>query len=178
MTLHIPLEIWQKLRTYTELCAPNEVTGIGTVVVLDSENLMVTETFLPRQTTSPAECEFKDGELNEIICDLLEQSPERAAELRFRWHSHGQSKVFWSGKDEADIDSWESPWVVNLVTNVHGEFLVRLDYFSPLRIRNYPMELRIDVPEGSEALYAACAEELKTKLSFMNALAQTLRKEP
>lgn len=178
MTLHIPLEIWQKLRSYTELSAPNEVTGIGTVVVLDPENLLVTETFLPRQTTSPAECEFKEGELNEIICDLLEQSPERAAELRFRWHSHGRSKVFWSGKDEADIDSWESPWVVNLVMNVYGEFLIRLDYFKPLRIRDHPVALRIDMPEKDAALRARCVAELKEKLTFANVFAQTLRKEP
>lgn len=177
MTLHIPVEIWQRLQHYTELCSPNEVTGIGTVVVLDPENLLVTETFLPRQTTSPAACEFKEGELNEIIYGLLEKDADRTGQLRFRWHSHGLSEVFWSQKDERDIEAWEASWVVNLVMNARGEYLLRLDYFSPLRIRNYAIGLQIDYPDSS-TLRAQCAAELREKLSFANILASQLRKEP
>lgn len=176
MVLHIPVEIWRKLQLYTKLSAPNEVTGIGTIVALDAENLKVTEVFLPRQTTSLAECQFKEGELNEIIYDLLEHDPERAGQLRFRWHSHGSSGVFWSQKDEKDIESWEAPWVVNLVMNTRSEFLIRFDYFEPLRIRNYQMQLQVDYPDDSE-LRMACAEELSEKLSVLNPSSRFFGKE-
>jgi len=176
MVLRIPFEIWQKLQLYVELSAPNEVTGIGTVVVRDAENLEVTEIFLSRQMTSPAVCEFEDGELNGIIYDLMEQNPERVSQLRFRWHSHGCGKVFWSQKDERDIESWEAPWVVNLVMNVQGDYLCRLDYFQPLRIREYPVKIKVDYLES--ALRENCAQELREKLTVMSAMAQHMRKEP
>lgn len=166
MVLWIPFEIWRKLRYYTELSSPNEVTGIGTVVALNTENLEVTEVFLPRQVTSPAYCEFKEGELNQIINDLIEQSPERAGQLRFRWHSHGRSNVFWSQKDERDIDSWDASWVVNLVMNAQGEHLCRLDFFQPLRVRDYPVELRVKYPDNSD-VRAVCAQELSAKLTLV-----------
>jgi len=176
MVLQIPFEIWRKLRYYTELSSPNEVTGIGTVAVLDAENLEVTEVFLPRQLTSPAYCEFKEGELNGIIGDLIEQSPERAGQLRFRWHSHGQSDVFWSQKDEQDIASWDASWVVNLVMNVQGKHLCRLDYFQPLRVRNYPVELRVKYPDDF-GVRAVCAQELSAKLTLVKLPVPFLGKE-
>lgn len=178
MILHIPLTIWQKLQLYTELSLPDEVTGIGTIRVLDPENLLVTETFLPRQKTSPAACEFFDGELNQIIYDLIELDPDHGASaLRFRWHSHGYGQVFWSSKDESDIDSWDAPWVVNLVMNVHGDSLLRLDYFSPLRVRNHPVKLRIDCPDFL-ALRHSCQQELDEKLHRVPLVGkQTLVKE-
>lgn len=180
MNLHIPSETWQKLQLYAELSLPNEVTGIGTIQVLGREDLLVTETFLPRQKTSPAVCEFADGELNEIMYSLIERNPERgASELRFRWHSHGQGRVFWSGKDEQDIESWESPWVVNLVINTRGEHLLRLDCFNPLRISNHPVNLCIDYP-GDFALRIACQEELQQRLMVVPppAIGQFFGKEP
>ena len=177
MNLHIPISIWQKLRLYAELSLPNEVTGIGTISVLDPNNLLVTETFLPRQETSPGFCEFADGELNQIIHDLIERDPESgASRLRFRWHSHGLGGVFWSPHDESDIESWEASWVVNLVMNVYGECLTRLDCFEPLRIREHPIKLCIDYPEDP-ALRAACSQELREKLFAMSAAKRTYRKE-
>lgn len=180
MNLHIPFAMWQKLQLYAELSLPNEVTGIGTIRVLGREDLLVTELFLPHQKTSPAVCEFADGELNQIMYDLIERDPERgASDLRFRWHSHGRGQVFWSGKDENDIDSWEAPWVVNLVINTRGEHLLRLDYFEPLRVRNHPVDLRIDWPEEF-ALRVACQQELQQKLMVVPPpnIGQVFGKEP
>lgn len=179
MTLHIPFMIWQKLRLYTELSLPNEVTGIGTVQVVDPEHLLVTEIFLPYHKTSPGDCEFADGELNQIMYDLIERDPEHgASELRFRWHSHGYGNVFWSGKDENDINDWDASWVVNLVMNARGEYLARLDYFEPLRIREHPVTLQIDYPEEL-AIRAACQQELQQKQSVIlpPVFGQLLKKE-
>ncbi len=175
--LCIPLAIWQRLRMYVELSAPHEVTGIGTLMLLDAENFYVKEVFLPRQTASQVDCEFQEGELNEIIYELMQGNPSRVEQLRFRWHSHGYSQVFWSQKDEQDIAAWESPWVVNLVMNAQNERLARLDLFSPLRIRNYPLKVEIVIPEDAK-LHNECAEELERKVAFQEAAMRSLGKEP
>lgn len=177
MRLHIPIKIWRQLLSYAQLSAPNEITGIGTVVAIDNESLRVTEIFLPKQVASTVDCEFAEGELNAIVYDLLtREDSARAKELRFRWHSHGLGQVFWSQKDEQDINDWDSSWVVNLVMNAMSEYLVRFDYFEPLRVRNYPVKLIIDYPEDAE-LRRGCAQEIEEKVTFSNA-GQFFRKEP
>ena len=178
MRLHIPVKIWQKLQAYVELSSPNEVTGIGLLDIVGPQDLSVTEIILPRQKTSPALCEFADGEMNQIIYNLMEKEPNLVRQLCFRWHSHGQSSVFWSQKDEDDIEDWDSPWVVNLVMNIYGEYLVRYDTFSPLRVSNYPVDLVIDYPRDT-VLRDACLAELQEKLHVRKIIPQQLamRKE-
>ena len=166
VTLQIPLEIWTQMTAYADSSSPNEVTGIGTVEKIDDATLKVTEIFLPKQTTSPGHCEFKEGELNEIITDLLERDVREAKKLRFRWHSHARCGVFWSPTDEADIDSWEGNWVVNLVMNVRCEYLARLDCFVPFRIRSYPVEIQVICPDDKEKL-AQYTQELVQKLEVV-----------
>lgn len=164
MILHIPIQIWQQMRYYAKASTPNEVTGIGTIRASHSKTeLYVTEVFLPPQRTSPSFSQFDEGALNEVIYDLICQDPERSEELRFRWHSHGESPAFWSSIDMQDIESWESSWVVNAVINAHGDFLARLDIFEPLRVRNVELDLCIDYPEDSN-LFAQCITEIQSKV--------------
>lgn len=147
MTLNIPLSIWRKMRAYVESNLPNEITGIGTVKVVDPDNLLVEEIFLPRQRTTPEHSEFLEGELNQIIDDLVEHSPSHSASaLRFRWHSHAHGEVFWSEEDEDDIEAWDAPWLVSLVMNATDDCLVRFDHFDPLRLRSCPVKLHISDP--------------------------------
>lgn len=179
MNLHIPITIWQRLRLYTELSLPNEVTGIGTIEVQGPDDVVVREVFLPRQKTSPGVCEFADGELNRIIYELIERddaSYSGASQLRFRWHSHALGNVFWSTKDEDDINDWDASWVVNLVMNVHGDHLARLDYFQPLHVHNHPVTLVIDYPEDP-ALRVACLQEIRERLTVMPLVKSPIVKE-
>lgn len=160
MKLHIPIQIWQRMQYYTQLSLPNEVTGIGTIKVIGPEDVEVTEIFLPRQTASPCGCDFVEGALHGVIYDLMETAPERVEQLRFRWHSHAQGKVFWSRRDEQDIDAWDGPWVVNLVLNAEDKYLVRLDTFEPLRLRECPVEIVLTVDDEFDAERAACKQEI------------------
>ena len=161
--LHIPIDIWQRIRYYIDACAPREVTGIGTITRISPTELRVTEVFLPNQCSNAGYCECDDEALNGIIFNLVEDNPARAGDLRFRWHSHANGQCFWSTTDQNDIDNWQSGWVVNLVANVKGESLVRLDLFQPFRIANVPLELAIDLPE-SENLRQTCFAEAKQKV--------------
>lgn len=161
--LHIPIETWQRIRYYIDACAPREVTGIGTITRISPTELRVTEIFLPNQRSNAGYCECDEEELNGIIFNLVEDNPARAGDLRFRWHSHANGQCFWSETDQEDINSWPSDWVVNLVSNVKGDVLARLDMFNPFRVANVPLELVIDLPT-SEELREACFAEAMQKV--------------
>jgi hypothetical protein len=163
ITLHIPIQIWQRIRYYIDACTPREVTGIGTITRIDSRTLRVTKVFLPNQCSSAGYCECDDEALNGIIFNLVEDNPARAGDLRFRWHSHANGQCFWSTTDQEDINNWQSDWVINLVSNVKGDILARLDMFEPFRIANIPLEVIIDLPE-SEDLRRECFAEAQQKV--------------
>lgn len=67
MKLHVPIKIWQRIQYYTQLSLPHEITGIGTINIIDTENLEVTEIFLPRQTANTCSCDLKPGI---VICGV------------------------------------------------------------------------------------------------------------
>ena len=163
ITLHIPIQIWQRIRYYIDACTPREVTGIVTITRIDSRTLRVTKVFLPNQCSSAGYCECDDEALNGIIFNLVEDNPARAGDLRFRWHSHANGQCFWSTTDQEDINNWQSDWVINLVSNVKGDILARLDMFEPFRIANIPLEVIIDLPE-SEDLRRECFAEAQQKV--------------
>lgn len=166
MVLQIPLPIWQQMWSYANYCLPHEVTGIGTLEQLNNQTLRVTEIFLPYQHTNPGYSEFDEGELGNIITDLIATQPERVTDLRFRWHSHGLGQTFWSSTDEKDIASWESSWVANLVINAKGGHLARFDLFEPFRISNIPLTVEIDY-RTDDALAAKYREDVASKVKVM-----------
>ena len=166
MKLIIPFEIWQRMQCYVNLAAPAEITGFGTIKQIAGD-FVVDDIFIPEQASNEAFCETVEGAVNDIILDLIENSPTRVGDLRFRWHSHANGPVFWSITDENDIVSWEGPWVVNLVTNVNGDAKARLDAFmDELNIVNVELEvcLNADIPSGMEQ---ACTAEVRQKVKYL-----------
>ena len=155
-TLQIPYQIWQQLMCYVKARAPYEVTGTGTVELLnDRQDLLVKSIILPYQQVNEAFSEFNKGEFgritHEFLMSDLAHASEIAQQLCLRWHSHGKGKVFWSTHDEYDISTWKGDYVVNIVTNVKGEYKARLDIFRPVRVQNIPLEIEITFPPLSAA---------------------------
>lgn len=164
MVLRIPLEIWQQMLGYATAALPKEVIGVGTITQVSDHELVVREIFLPQQHTNVAYSEVDDGELNKIMTDLIEAGSEEEVEnLRFRWHSHGYSGVFWSQTDNADIEKWQASWAVNLVINAKADALARLDLFEPFRVANLPLEVVIDYFSSPEMLIL-CRQEVAAKV--------------
>lgn len=163
MILHVPFLIMQQIMHYANAALPDEVTGIGTIKAVNPDDFLVTEIFLPHQKCSPGYSEFEEGELNNIITDLITADPKRAADLRFRWHSHAQGQVFWSNTDNADIAKWQAPWAVNLVVNALGGALARFDMFEPFRIIDYTMTVKVEY-EYDSALKQKCFAEVSEKV--------------
>lgn len=167
MVLHLPLPIWQQIQCYVESCLPNEVTGIGAIHIIDPNTVEVTELFLPAQSVDAAYSQFDNGELGRIISKFVGNNPAHAGNLCFRWHSHGHSKVFWSGVDQTDIDRWKGNYVFNLVTNAAGDMLARLDYFKPLRVNNIPVTVQVDYPQLDANLQAQYRAEIAEKVKII-----------
>ncbi|MCL2444736.1 Mov34/MPN/PAD-1 family protein [Candidatus Saccharibacteria bacterium] len=166
LDLVIPLKIWQEILYCTKLCDPNEVTGIGILRLkrVDKETLKVERLFLPEQKVSRGLSTFDETALHGIIVDLADEGKGDDIEwLRFRWHSHGRGDVYFSTIDEEDIDNWAGDWVINLVVNVYGEHVARLDMFEPLRIRQYPVRVIIDYPVNRR-LMDRCKDEVDAKV--------------
>lgn len=169
MKLMIPEKIWERMKGYVLMAAPDEITGIGTISLFTdaagcNSYFMVEDIFVPRQMVCQGYCETDDGAMNEIVTELLENDPEKVGNLRFRFHSHGNAAVFWSATDEEDIAKWQGPWVVNLVMNVRGDYLARLDIRQGKDVfHNIPLE--VDVfhklpPEVTKE----CLEEVRQKV--------------
>ena len=163
MILHIPYRIWLQIREYVQAAQPNEVTGIGAIKVLNKQEVRVTEIFLPRQKADPAYSEFAKGELAKIVSNFVRNNPASAGNLCFRWHSHGIGKVYWSSIDNEDIDHWKGKYVFNLVTNVQGDVLARVDIFEPFRLA-VDAEVVIDYPSLTHEERQNYFDEVCTKV--------------
>ena len=53
------------------------------------------------------------------------------SQLRFLWHSHGVLPVGWSTPDDntaRNVFGADADWTVNLVVNVYGHLLARMDF--------------------------------------------------
>lgn len=157
MQLTVPFNLWRKIMQYAQLSSPKEVTGIG-LVELDpktDDHYVVREIYLPQQRASEVYSEFTETGLHDVISDVIADNIDNATKLRFRWHSHGKSRVFFSAIDNDDIERWESDWVFNLVVNERGDYCIRFDQLRPIRIRNHPVKLHIDYLDGADSMTTA-----------------------
>ena len=166
--LIIDAELYQYMMTLAELSAPNEILGIGMISKKEHDYYMdfvVEEVFVPRQEVSHGYCTFAEGAQNEIIDEVLARG-DSVEELCFRWHSHGYASVFFSPTDEKDIDNCDSPYVVNLVVNAYKDVIARLDVLEPVRVRNIPLEIVIDVPID-DTVVTECADEIAANCKIL-----------
>ncbi len=166
--LIVDSELWGYMMALASLSAPNEVLGIGMITkrcVGYSTDFIVDEIFVPRQEVAANYCSFAEGAQNEIMNDILERG-DSTEKLCFRWHSHGNGSVFFSTIDEKDIDNCDSPYVVNMVVNAYRDSIARLDILEPVRVRNIPLEILVDINE--EILERTkCIREIKEKCKMV-----------
>jgi proteasome lid subunit RPN8/RPN11 len=159
--------VWQQIQAYTKACSPDEITSIGMIDILSSRELIVPEIFIPEQKVSPGFSNFKEGALNKIVFDAL-RAGKNTALMNFRWHSHGTGSVFFSGTDLRDIEEWKGDWVVNLVTNIYGKHIARIDMFKPFRIT---MEIKVVIDyQIDPAVQAACNAVVSEKVERVKPL--------
>ena len=126
----IDLPLLERIRYYVEL-ARGEVSCLGTVE-RDSDNLIVTDLFLPKQTCSGASTEMDHADVANLLVELEQRGIEPKT-LRLWLHSHADMNTFWSETDAETIRGLcNDSFVVSIVTNKKGAMLARVDVFEPI----------------------------------------------
>lgn len=123
--------VWQKLWLYIRL-ARGEVGGLGSVVQTAAAEFLMTDCFLIRQRATDVDNELDPAATSAFLLEYVRANHD-PDQLRLWWHSHAHEAVFWSSDDERTIDHFGGEWLVSLVGNQSGKFLVRFDRYTPVR---------------------------------------------
>ena len=97
---------------------------------LREDRFVVTDLSLIPQKVTPSETELDPQHLCEFLSQCLVQGKDPAS-LRVWWHSHGEIEVHWSRTDQETIRAFPGDYLISIVGNKWGQFLCRLDTFSP-----------------------------------------------
>lgn len=121
----------RKMELYIQKCA-TEIMGFGEVEQKGSD-FLIKDVFILNQDATSASTNFNDETLEEFLVGLIEakKSPK---DIKLWWHSHVNMGCFWSGDDKATARGFQNGWMISIVGNKRGEFLVRLDLFEPIRL--------------------------------------------
>lgn len=156
-------EAMEYLRGYIDY-ADDEVSGLGEVVCTDGA-LVVTGIHLLEQESSRASTEFTDDAIAKFLVECANKEIDTST-LRVWWHSHADMGVFWSTTDRDTTRglSDNMPWLLSIVGNKAGEFLVRLDMKEPIICSMDKLELEvIRLPE--ESFVKQIKDELEEKVT-------------
>lgn len=95
-----------------------EVSGLGTVEVLEDGTLHVVSAMLLKQENTGSHTEIEATAVCKAMDDLMSED----GLLKWWWHSHVDMPVFWSKTDTDTIQEWgEKGWVCATVFNQKSE---------------------------------------------------------
>lgn len=164
--LWITPEAKRKLDLYIQEC-DFEISGLGTIEVLpDNEGVLITDVAIFEQEGTHGETTLDVEGRNQFMLDLLEADEGANLEAwKLWWHSHVDGGTFWSGTDTdtAENKNRNSSFSVSVVGNRRGEYLGRIDIFTPVQTVVDDLELNVYDPV-SEAERKAVQKEIKEKV--------------
>jgi hypothetical protein len=153
---------FRKITSWVDMC-PDEISGYGTVKIIDGA-FVVTDAFLLEQEVTGTTTELDamaTAKLMDEIDSKSEEEKEELGELRLWWHSHVNMDVFWSTTDEEAVETISgNPYFLSSVFNKRGEVKTRLDSFA------VPYQMTVDdIPYKVESddSYASVIAELMRK---------------
>lgn len=157
------------MQLYVGATTPVEIAGIGLLEQENLNTLRVIAIELPKQEVTGVSADYLEGELQRIIIREIKKG-RSPSKIRFRWHSHGEGRAYFSPRDLQDIAETgvTDNYVVNLVMNSHGEYCARIDQFTPFHFDNVPINVVIEYP-NVDALRQQIEREVARKV---------IRKEP
>lgn len=145
--------------------AKGEVSGLGTVKLINRHDLLIEEVFLLKQKCTPVETVLDQKDVARLINEMVREGRDTSL-LKLWWHSHVEMPVFWSlGTDEVTISKLGRKWMLSLVCNKFGDMLARLDIYDPVRVTldNLPIQIQTT---PSDELRQRVLDEMSEKIDF------------
>ena len=163
-TVYIPPEVYAQIMAYVNATRNEEISGVGTVRVVNPNVLIVEQIFLVDQDCSASETDLDPEALGEFLGDFMTNGGDPEA-LKLWWHSHAWMDTFWSGTDDQTIAKEFSytGWLLSLVFNKRGDLLGRLDTFQPVRLTVDSLTVRV-LPINDAEMIAATKAEVAAKV--------------
>lgn len=148
-TIYFTPRAMAKLQAYVSL-SEVEVSGIGRVERLDSEDFLVTEVLLIEQESSWASTELDSEALQRFLEELISKGEDPGL-YKLWWHSHSDSSVFWSNVDDETCEHFKNKWMLAVVANRKGEISGRIDIYEPIHLSaELPVRVYTPLEEGEE----------------------------
>jgi proteasome lid subunit RPN8/RPN11 len=172
LVLHMPRRVWRVIQGFVKGC-DEEIAGFGYVKQLANGSLMVTEAFILEQTVTGASVDTDAEAIARHMTEMIEQGKDPSM-MRLQWHSHVNMQAYFSGTDTAQIERYDCPYMISLVTNKRGEYKVRLDLFQPFRVQvPITMSFYEDIDDATQAWCdAEIAAKVKKRTFFQSSFPQ------
>lgn len=138
--------------------AEGEISGLGVVEKIGPKEFLITEVLIFKQECSSSESTFDNDGLAEFLTQAITQGRD-IGRFKCWWHSHANMGTFWSNTDKETIEAFNNDWMISIVGNKKGEFLVRLDVYQSVRLTVDSLTLYVDRIANPELI-----EELKTEV--------------
>lgn len=159
-TIYFTPRAMAKLQAYVSM-SDGEVSGIGRVERLDSEDFLITEIILLEQESGWASTELDDEALTGFLEELISKGEDPGA-YKLWWHSHGNAPVYWSVTDDETCRRFQNRWMLSVVVNKRGECKGRIDVYEPIHLAGeLPVRIYTPLEEGE---LEAIKEELQQKV--------------
>ena len=161
--VYITPQAKQKLDLYIK-CCPQEISGFGTVERYEKA-FLITDVFIFNQECSTSNSDMSSEDVSKYLVEAVNEGVDPST-IKLFWHSHADGGVFWSGVDNNCIDQLSTSWLLSIVGNHKGDYLVRLDLYNFARVTIDDLDFRVHTPpvEGlKEAIEAEIAEKVTVK---------------
>lgn len=157
-------EAHKKLSAYIKNVG-NEVGGLGQVT-RDGNTITVENVYLIHQKVTGVSTDLSPEGLATFYSERIKEDGNGAmGKLKLWWHSHYTMGVFWSGTDDATIESFDQEtdidnWMLSIVGNQKGEIKARIDVYKPFRFTKDNLDVEFEQEELTEF-----DEEIKREIS-------------
>lgn len=138
--VRITPEAKRRLDAYMR-AVPTEVSGLCRVKQEGAGVFLITEVLLYEQEVTAGSTDIDQGAVATFLTDQVSAGKD-VANLRGWWHKH-PSSLFWSPTDTDTITTLGSEWMISIVGNTRGEYLVRLDLYKPVRLTLDGLQLHL-----------------------------------
>lgn len=126
MDLRLNFKAYHKMYAFCQ-AAKGEVSAWGKTEI-KGDTVRVLDVKLIEQDATVGTVDLKLDGLADFMYDLAISYPKDYTKWNFWFHTHTNFSVFWSGTDEANIQSHSQKMpLVSLVMNKQGDMLARID---------------------------------------------------